>query len=53
MVSIYAFVFNHKEYAEDLNFIKILSCLLVILGVYLISKKPKRIYTNYKPKLPI
>lgn len=41
IVSIYAFAFGHKEYAQDINLIKILSCLMVILGVYLISKKPK------------
>lgn len=41
MVSIYAYVLMHKEYAQDINLIKILSCLLVISGVYLISKAPK------------
>ena len=41
MVSIYAYAMNHKEYAEDINFIKILSCFLVIIGVYMISKKQK------------
>jgi drug/metabolite transporter (DMT)-like permease len=41
MVSIYAYVLMHEEYAQDINLIKILSCLLVISGVYLISKKPK------------
>ncbi len=41
MVSIYAFVLNHEEYAQDINLTKTLSCLLVIFGVYLISKKPK------------
>ena len=39
LVSIYAFVLDNKEYAEDINLVKILSCLLVIVGVYLISKK--------------
>jgi drug/metabolite transporter (DMT)-like permease len=42
MVSIYAFALNHKEYAQDINLIKILSLLLVISGVYLISKTPKK-----------
>ena len=42
MVSIYAFGMGHNEYAQDINIIKILSCLLVIAGVYLISKKPKK-----------
>ncbi|MEZ4797206.1 MAG: DMT family transporter [Flavobacteriaceae bacterium] len=41
MVSIYAYVLMHDEYAQDINLIKIMSCLLVISGVYLISKKPK------------
>jgi len=40
MVSIYAFVLGHEEYAQDINLVKIVSCLLVIIGVYLISKKP-------------
>ena len=42
MVSIYAFVLGHKEYAQDINYIKIVSCFLVITGVYMISKKPKK-----------
>ena len=41
MVSFYAFALGHNEYAQDINFIKILSCLMVVLGVYMISKKPK------------
>ena len=41
MVAIYAFVFNQKEYEQDINLIKILSCLLVVIGVFLISKKKK------------
>lgn len=39
MVSIYAFVLGHEEYAQDINLIKILSCFMVIIGVYMISKK--------------
>jgi len=39
MVSIYAYVLNHKEYAQDINLVKILSCLLIFCGVYLISMK--------------
>ena len=42
MVTIYAFALGHDEYAQDINIIKLLSCLLVISGVYLISKKPKK-----------
>lgn len=41
MVAIYAFSFNQKEYEQDINLIKILSCLFVMIGVYLISKKEK------------
>lgn len=41
MVAIYAFIFNQKEYEQDINLIKILSCLLVMIGVYLISKRDK------------
>ena len=43
MVIIYAFVFNQKEYEQDINLIKILSCLFVVIGVYLISKKKKEV----------
>lgn len=39
IVSIYAFAFNNEEYAQDINLVKIASCILVILGVYMISKK--------------
>lgn len=39
MVSFYAFILGYNEYAQDINFIKILCCLLVIVGVYMISKK--------------
>lgn len=41
LVSIYAFILGHQEYTQDINIIKILSCFLVIIGVYMISKKPK------------
>ena len=39
MVSVYAFALGKDEYAQDINLIKIISCLLVVLGVFLISKK--------------
>lgn len=42
MVSIYAYLLMHDEYAQDINSIKILSCLLVVGGVYLISKPSKK-----------
>ncbi len=41
MVSVYAYLFNNSQYAQDINLVKILSCVLVIAGVYLISKKRK------------
>ena len=43
MVGLYAFLFNQTEYSEDINIVKILSCILVVIGVYLISKQPKKI----------
>ena len=42
MVSIYAYLLMHDEYAQDINLVKILSCLLVVSGVYLISKPSKK-----------
>lgn len=41
MVSFYAYVLGNTEYAQDINLIKISSCLLVFVGVYLISKPSK------------
>jgi len=41
MVSVYAFILGNNEYAQDINMVKILSCSMVVIGVYLISKKPK------------
>lgn len=41
MVSIYAYALDYTEYAKDINGVKIASCFLVVIGVYLISKKPK------------
>ncbi|HEY9222142.1 MAG TPA: EamA family transporter [Lutibacter sp.] len=41
MVAVYAFILNQEQYAEDINYIKIFSCLMVVAGVYLISKKSK------------
>lgn len=42
MVVIYANVFNQKEYEQDINWVKILCCIMVVLGVLLISWSPKR-----------
>ncbi|AXT18372.1 DMT family transporter [Flavobacteriaceae bacterium AU392] len=50
MVSIYAYAFNNTEYAQDINLVKILSCALVVSGVYLISLKPKKEKLNQKFK---
>ncbi len=41
LVSIYAFILNQTQYQQDIDAIKVLSCLLVVLGVYLISKHSK------------
>ena len=46
MVSIYSYLLNQKRYEDDIQPIKIISCLLVIIGVYLISKTKN----NLKPK---
>ncbi|XMO88399.1 DMT family transporter [Algibacter sp. AS12] len=43
MVSIYAFILMQDEYAQDINLVKILSCFLVVVGVYIISKRPKEL----------
>jgi len=41
MVIVYAYFLNQNEYAHDINSVKLASCLLVIIGVFLISKKEK------------
>lgn len=41
MVGFYAYFLNDASYAQDINLVKVVSCFLVISGVYLISKKPK------------
>ena len=40
LVVILAFFLNDNTYEQDINLVKIISCLLVVSGVYLISKKP-------------
>ena len=42
LVIIYAYILMSETYARDINLVKILSCILVICGVYLISKTPKK-----------
>jgi drug/metabolite transporter (DMT)-like permease len=41
IVSIVAYTLMDETYSKDINWIKILSCLLVIFGVYLVSKTQK------------
>ena len=43
MVSIYAYWLGHEQYKQDIGWIKIVSCLLVFLGVFLVSRQPKKI----------
>ncbi|MBJ6369685.1 DMT family transporter [Snuella sedimenti] len=43
MVSIYAYVLNNNIYTQDINLLKILSCLMVVVGVYLVSKPSKKL----------
>lgn len=38
MVSILAYIFMKSDYAQDINLVKTLSCLLVATGVYITSK---------------
>ena len=42
MVSIYAYILMQDQYNNDISLIKILSCFMVVAGVYLISKTPKK-----------
>ncbi len=42
MVSVYAYALGHDEYKGDIHWIKIVSCLLVFMGVFLISRSPKK-----------
>lgn len=42
LVSILAYVFIQDQYAQDINIVKILSCILVAVGVYIISKPQKK-----------
>lgn len=43
MVSLYAQTFNDNTYSNEIDIVKVVSCLMVVSGVYLISKKPKKI----------
>ncbi len=42
LVSLYAYLYVQSEYSEDINSLKIVSCILVVIGVYLISKPEKK-----------
>ena len=39
LVTVYSFIASDHVYSQDISGVKIMSCLLVFLGVYLISKK--------------
>ena len=41
MVSVYAYLYVQSEYSKDIDALKIVSCILVVIGVYLISKPQK------------
>jgi len=41
LVSILAYIFMQNQYSKDINLIKILCCVLVVTGVYFISKPQK------------
>lgn len=43
LVTIVSVLYSDTIYKSDINLVKIISCLLVICGVYLVSKKPKTI----------
>lgn len=42
MVSLYAYILGKSMYAQDIDAIKIISCLLVVIGVYMISRNAKK-----------
>lgn len=42
MVSIYAYWLGHEQYKQDISSIKIISCFLVFMGVFLISRTSKK-----------
>ncbi len=43
MVSLYAYILMKDEYAQDISLVKIISCIMVVIGVYIISKRPKKL----------
>lgn len=43
IVLVMSFIFHNNMYTKDINWVKVACCFLVIIGVYLISKKQKKI----------
>ncbi len=43
MVGLYAYILLENEYAQDISLVKILSCIMVIIGVYIISKPQNKL----------
>lgn len=43
MVALYAYILMKDDYAQDISVVKILSCLMVIIGVSIISRQPKKL----------
>ncbi|MCF8273800.1 MAG: DMT family transporter [Flavobacteriaceae bacterium] len=43
LVVVSAYILTDDTYAQDINLVKVISCFLVISGVYLVSKKQKSI----------
>lgn len=43
MVSVYAYILMQDQYTHDINLVKIGCCLLVVIGVYLLSKPTKHL----------
>ncbi|GGK23047.1 multidrug transporter [Yeosuana aromativorans] len=46
LVTVVSVLYSDTIYKSDINLVKIISCLLVICGVYLVSKKPKPKHIN-------
>lgn len=42
MVAIYAYALGNDNYKQDISLLKIMSCFLVVIGVFLISKRTKQ-----------
>ncbi len=44
IVLVMSFIFHNDMYNKDINWVKVACCILVVIGVYLISKKQKTKY---------